>query len=352
MSYQPPAAPTASPQQQQHMMYSRSTGALHNRLRPQNDNVTASTSTLGGLNTMRPKNTSSSLQNLMVTSDTAPLPHPTKATNLRNDSSMASLGTMPKTLSTSHSAHVLAGRTAKSTTNGGEDDGLALTWTNDDLPKETADFSFNPAMQLTSPAKHADEDGVDRSSFITVPKNSFLSSLKLNQRQLYDLYKVPHTFFYLRVRENVLVDSNSTNSSSKIAINDFLHDGRGSAGSVYDLELVSLDLVDKVNYFTLSKEGVTQFRNKVSTFTGLAQWEREYRLFHKIAGINFFRVYKRWKVGYDCECSCIEPVLRLIGLFGLLLCRHSLFGERLYVTTRWVKLRTALKPICLSSIHL
>lgn len=77
---------------------------------------------------------------------------------------------------------------------------------------------------------------------------------------------------------------------------DGLADDRGSSGSVYDLEVVPLDRVDKNYYFTLSKEGVTQFRGKVSQFTGLAQWEREYKLFHRIAGINFFKVYKRWKV--------------------------------------------------------
>jgi len=60
--------------------------------------------------------------------------------------------------------------------------------------------------------------------------------------------------------------------------------------------MVPLELVDKNYYFTLSKEGVTQFRSKVSSFTSLEQWEREYNLFHKIAKISFFRIYKRWKV--------------------------------------------------------
>jgi dynein heavy chain len=106
--------------------------------------------------------------------------------------------------------------------------------------------------------------------------NTFIGSLDLSAQQLHDLFKVAHTFFYLRCRERGKMGQD--------------------VGSVYDLELVALDQVDKNFYFTLSKEGVTQFRNKVSSFTSLAQWEREYSLFHKIARINFFRVYKRWKV--------------------------------------------------------
>ena len=101
----------------------------------------------------------------------------------------------------------------------------------------------------------------------------------MSSAELHDLFKVAHTFFYLRCRERS-------------------HGGQ-DIGSVYDLEKVQLDQVDKLYYFTLSKEGVTQFRNNVSSFTSLSQWEREYNLFHKIAQINFFRVYKRWKVSVD-----------------------------------------------------
>ena len=81
--------------------------------------------------------------------------------------------------------------------------------------------------------------------------------------------------------------------------------------SVYDLELITLEQLDKAYYFTLSKEGVTQFRNKVSSFTGLNQWEREYRLFHKIAEIRFFKIYKRWKVRFACDRSIESVVLSL-----------------------------------------
>lgn len=134
-----------------------------------------------------------------------------------------------------------------------------------DLLLETNESSENnlstaERLELTGPAK----------------VKTFIGSLDLTAQQLHDLFKVAHTFFYLRCRERG-------------------HSGQ-DIGSVYDLEMVSLDQVDKNFYFTLSKEGVTQFRNKVSSFTSLSQWEREYHLFHKIAQINFFRVYKRWKV--------------------------------------------------------
>jgi hypothetical protein len=132
-------------------------------------------------------------------------------------------------------------------------------------------------------------------------KNSFISSLNMSPQHLHDLFKVPHTFFYLSVRQ-----AGSSEQRKKMENQTQLDatsgdqtetESRGNSGSVYDLEVVSLDKVDKNYYFTLSKEGVTQFRGKVSQFTGLAQWEREFKLFHRIAGINFFKVYKRWKVG-------------------------------------------------------
>ena len=66
-------------------------------------------------------------------------------------------------------------------------------------------------------------------------------------------------------------------------------------GSVYGLELATQNTIDPNYYFTLSKEGVTQYSNKTSQFTSLAQWHREYLLFHRISSIRFFRLYKRWK---------------------------------------------------------
>jgi len=118
-------------------------------------------------------------------------------------------------------------------------------------------------------------------------RTSFISSLNLTSLQIHELFKVPHSFFYLRCRDPSLISD-----KNDIAFN---------VTSVYDLELITLEQLDKSYYFTLSKEGVTQFRNKVSSFTGLNQWEREYRLFHKIAEIRFFKIYKRWKVSLSCS---------------------------------------------------
>lgn len=317
--HQPPHAPLDSPQ----MMYSRSTGALHNRLRPQNENIVASTSNLSvsGLNTIKPKNMMSVTQstpNLLGTEGGHPAPIPSKAaTLLRSDISMASL-MGHKTLSNSQSAQVLLGKgtVPRSTSPAHKlrDQINTSEWDHETPVKEFAEFSFSPTRRPDSPSNRSngsggfeDNEGIDKEHYIHVPRNSFLASLNLSQRQLFDLYKVPHTFFYLRVKEgqpqrSTTSNNNHTGSPStgtrRPHSNDFTSDGRGNAGSVYDLELVSLDQVDKNNYFTLSKEGVTQFRNKLSTFTGLSQWEREYRLFHKIANINFFKIYKRWKVSF------------------------------------------------------
>lgn len=141
----------------------------------------------------------------------------------------------------------------------------------------------------------------------TYSKNSFIGSLNLSPSQLHDLFKVPHTFFYLTVKQGG--DKKQTGGLGETEINDLIGDGKGNSDSVYDLELVHLDQVDKNFYFTLSKEGVTQFRGKVSQFTALNQWEREYRLFHKIANINFFRVYKRWKVCLFNLCHVYDVLI-------------------------------------------
>ena len=102
----------------------------------------------------------------------------------------------------------------------------------------------------------------------TTPR-SFLESLQLTSKEHYELMNVPHSFLYLRMRTK---DS-----------------------STYDLEKVQQEHIDKDNYCTISKEGLTQYRDKSSQFTKLEQFEREYKLFHKISRIRFFALYKRWK---------------------------------------------------------
>merc|ERR1712146_234739 len=53
--------------------------------------------------------------------------------------------------------------------------------------------------------------------------------------------------------------------------------------------------IDTSNYSTISKEGLTQYRNNESQFTTLVQFERDYKLYHLISRIRFFALYKRWK---------------------------------------------------------
>ena len=117
--------------------------------------------------------------------------------------------------------------------------------------------------------------------------NMFLNSIGLSENDLDNLMNKANIFFYLQVRP----------ISSKIeeAVGKQANPVRGS---IYDLEVVDEHYLNKDFYFTLSKEGVTQFRNNVSQFTTLAQWTREYQLFFKISSIQFFRVYRTWKVFY------------------------------------------------------
>lgn len=108
----------------------------------------------------------------------------------------------------------------------------------------------------------------------TMPKaapTTFLQSLNLSPKLHHELFHVPHTFFYLQ---------------AKTAIDT----------KAYDLQLISQDKVDKNQYYTISKEGITLHRASDSEFTSLVQWEREYSLFHQISVIPFFRQYRRWKV--------------------------------------------------------
>lgn len=121
---------------------------------------------------------------------------------------------------------------------------------------------------------------------------SFVESLTLSAKQHQDLIHVPQTFFYLRIREEYS-SSGATRGKSETGLRKPFSI---TSGSVYDLEIVEQKDINKNCYFTLSKQGVTFFRNKTSQFTSLPQWEREYDLFHKISSIKFFRLYKRWKV--------------------------------------------------------
>ena len=64
---------------------------------------------------------------------------------------------------------------------------------------------------------------------------------------------------------------------------------------LYNLELVAQHEIDRADYLTLSRAGVTHFMLADSTFTPFAVWEREYFIFHQIRKIRFFHIYRQWK---------------------------------------------------------
>lgn len=257
------------------MNNSNSTGALASRLIPENKiNFNRNDS----ISTFKPKilgskSTTSLLHNPVAGAGT------TKADKLRLEVNNRNLNT--KTLSNSASALILSPNAA----------------VREERRKQLGASTnhFNDFTDLIDEVKVSDEenDVYDKNNESGgYLKNSFIGSLSLSAQQYNDLFKVPHTFFYLRVKPDGQMFRTVGGQTYGISSTDM----RSSAGSVYELELVALELVDKNSYFTLSKEGVTQFRGKVSQFTSLQQWEREFKLFNKIANINFFKVYKRWKV--------------------------------------------------------
>lgn len=284
------------------LLHSASSSALLSRLKPKNDNINKPVAQTTSLNTLKPKAAKS-----IDYSQSAP--NFSEGNGTHETHKPKSDGKHSQTLSNSSSAAFLSSNpTVRKTyldTRGSIND-------KDHNRADNAGKSYAEEFKdLDINNNDADVAQDHDNGKITVQRNSFISSLNLSQKQLFDLFKVPQTFFYLRIKMN--------------------HSGSGesSSGSVYDLELVPLDQLDKNSYFTLSKEGVTQFRNKVSSFTGLAQWEREYRLFHKIAEINFFKVYKRWKVSSREFCArwfCDS-------IFGVS-SRHLLYGEKICVMAK------------------
>jgi len=97
----------------------------------------------------------------------------------------------------------------------------------------------------------------------------------------------------------MIADMQSQESSqmlqSMVMSERLVHSGDAERCSVYDLEVVPQEYINPDNYFTLSKEGITIYKDRSSQFTMLSQWEREATLFNKISNIQFFAVYKRWK---------------------------------------------------------
>lgn len=86
--------------------------------------------------------------------------------------------------------------------------------------------------------------------------------------------------------EETLRDSEEIPVTALNGMRDAFERSVGVGGSVYDLEVATQDTIDLNFYFTLSKEGVTQYSHKSSQFTSLAQWHREHLLFHRISAIR------------------------------------------------------------------
>ena len=196
---------------------------------------------------------------------------------------------------------------------------MGLTNSNPFLNTTGTGDGFNESKNKTGSAwkdtlKSQDAQSLKTLSTYGIESGGFIASLNLSPIQMHDLFKVPQTFYYLiqKQSEDIANDipdqfqstniskyesdhgSNASDKDQTYASASF--DVRNYNASVYDLKIVPLDQIDKNHYFTISKEGITQFWNKASTFTSLSQWDREYKLYHKIANIQFFRLYKRWKV--------------------------------------------------------
>ena len=76
----------------------------------------------------------------------------------------------------------------------------------------------------------------------------------------------------------------------------YLRPKAGLQRTAYDLECVEHFETDPMDYYTMSKEGITHFcKSSESEFTPLDKWEEEYSMFHKIRKIVFFRRYRLWK---------------------------------------------------------
>ena len=178
--------------------------------------------------------------------------------------------------------------------------------------KKPSSATMNMSTSLDEEMKEADYIDAEMAASAPLSKvvyATFLESLRLSPKQLSDLLSVPRTFFYLRMQ--------------------------GKDSSAYELETVSQDEIDKDNYSTISKEGITQYRNKQSQFTPLTQFEREYKLFHRISSIRFFKLYKRWKsfftwkkgIRRDKITSARESILSSLFLFNPSL-RNALLAVR------------------------
>ena len=211
-------------------------------------------------------------------SNSGPLPNPvsnqsilkSKSALINNVANRPSLSSSPSAIMLSANASLRMDFLSKTDKN---------NMKNDFEISETKDSSSNLSTLSKTYAGQRTVSNIKEPSIYEqycVDHHGFIASLNLKPQQLHALFKEAQTFFYMTKR----IDLNYGWCTT----------------SVYDLEVISLEQVDKKNYFTLSKEGVTQFRDGESSFTNLKQYNSEYIIFHKISDIRFFKAYKTWKV--------------------------------------------------------
>ena len=72
----------------------------------------------------------------------------------------------------------------------------------------------------------------------------------------------------------------------------------------YALKVVTFADINPEDFFTLSVNGITFYRNRMSEdFTELARWERELRLFKDLKRLHLWKHFRMWKVRWFFQ-SC------------------------------------------------
>ncbi|KAI9002652.1 dynein heavy chain and region D6 of dynein motor-domain-containing protein [Gaertneriomyces semiglobifer] len=102
----------------------------------------------------------------------------------------------------------------------------------------------------------------------------------------------------------------------------------------YDLECVEWETLDKSRgYWTASAAGVTYFDNQgQGDFTELNRWLKEYKLFHELGHIPFFRRYRVWKTFTSWRRTILRRKIRAAkrhlsdGLFAV----HPILRQSLW----------------------
>jgi hypothetical protein len=82
-------------------------------------------------------------------------------------------------------------------------------------------------------------------------------------------------------------------------------------GTIYDMRVIKPIEVDPQNSYTLSAEGVTRFCHGLSSFTPLAQFEREFYLYNMVIQVGF---RSRLDLLFCC-LICYQFVRRVAGCF-------------------------------------